>query len=95
MRIQWTDKARGDLDKIVEYISEDNPTAAFETILKIINTVDSTLSQHPGIGRPGRYADTRELIIAGTPYIVPYLVTVKHIYILRVLHGAMQWPDKF
>ncbi|NIQ11381.1 MAG: type II toxin-antitoxin system RelE/ParE family toxin, partial [Gammaproteobacteria bacterium] len=50
MRIQWSEKARHDLDYIEEYISEDNPIAAIETVLKIINTVESNLSQHPAIG---------------------------------------------
>lgn len=38
---------------------------------------------------------TRELVITGTPYLVPYRVVGDVIVILRVLHGARQWPDRF
>src|SRR3990172_4486293 len=95
LRIQWTEKARTDLNHIEQFISEGNPVAALETIVKIITTVESSLSRHPGIGRPGRHPQTRELIISGTPYIVPYHASKDSIFILRVVHAAMQWPDNF
>ena len=44
------------------------------------------------IGRPGRLIATRELIVTGTPYLLPYTVVGEEIVILRVLHGAQQWP---
>ena len=31
------------------------------------------LKTQPGLGKPGRVAGTRELVISGLPYIVPYL----------------------
>ena len=60
-----------------------------EKFLQIL--CESNLSQHPGTGRPGKYPQTRELVIAGTPYIVPYQITGEGISIIRVLHGAMKW----
>jgi toxin ParE1/3/4 len=48
----------------------------------------------PGIGRPGRVAGTRELVTAGTPYIVPYRVAGDAVQIITVLHGAQNWPDR-
>jgi toxin ParE1/3/4 len=45
-------------------------------------------------GRPGRWPGTRELIIPGTPYIVPYRVKGPVVEILRVFHGARRWPDE-
>ena len=47
------------------------------------------------IGRPGRVADTRELIISGTPYIVPYRIKGEFVQIITVLHSAQRWPDRF
>jgi toxin ParE1/3/4 len=38
---------------------------------------------------------TRELVVSGTPYIVVYRVMGKVITVLRVLHGARQWPQQF
>ena len=50
------------------------------------------LQQHPQMGRPGRKQGTRELVISRTPFIVVYRVKAKRIELLRVLHGAQQWP---
>jgi plasmid stabilization system protein ParE len=41
VQIKWTNKARNDLYSVEEYISRDNPTAAVDTVLKIIETVES------------------------------------------------------
>jgi plasmid stabilization system protein ParE len=43
----------------VGYISHDNPDAAIDTILEIIRRVE-ILTEHPGMGRPGRVEGTRE-----------------------------------
>lgn len=92
MRIQWTKGAKKNLKQVEEYISQDNPQAAIDTVLKIIESVE-TLADHPAMGRVGRILDTRELIISASPYIVPYRVKGECIEILRILHGAMRWPD--
>ena len=47
------------------------------------------------IGRKGRVEGTRELVIAGTPYIVPYRVRDDVVQIITVLHNAQRWPDQF
>ncbi len=52
------------------------------------------LRQMPRIGRPGRVAGTRELVVTGTPILVAYEVD-EEVRVLRVLHGRMQWPESF
>ena len=94
MQIRWTKGASQNLEHIEEYIAQDNPIAAIDTVLKVIETVE-LLVEHPAMGRHGRVVGTRELVIANTPYIVPYRVKGSCIEILRVLHGAMQWPENF
>lgn len=94
MLIKWHRKARQDLRHLRAYIAEDNPQAAAQVAAQILQAVER-LPANPGIGRPGRVMDTRELVIAGTPYLVPYRVMGDLIVILRVLHGAQQWPDRF
>ncbi|WP_018265676.1 type II toxin-antitoxin system RelE/ParE family toxin [Methylosinus sp. LW4] len=42
-----------------------------------------------------RIFGTREFVVAGTPYLVPYRVQNEAIHILRVYHGARRWPDAF
>ena len=36
---------------------------------------------------------TRELVVTGTPYVVAYRVTPAGVQILRVVHGARDWPS--
>jgi toxin ParE1/3/4 len=36
---------------------------------------------------------TRELVVAGTPWVVVYRVK-NRVEILRVLHGAQSWPPR-
>ena len=93
MHVKWTSNARRDLFSVEAFISRDNPTAAIETVMKIIEAVES-LSSHSNMGRPGRVPDTRELVIPGLPFIIPYSVSKSSIVILRVHHTSRKWPDQ-
>ncbi|CDZ79464.1 addiction module toxin, RelE/StbE family [Legionella massiliensis] len=92
MRIKWTKGAQKNLMQIEEYIARDNPKGAVGVVIKIIKAV-GLLSHNPAMGRVGRIFDTRELIISGTPFIVPYRIKSEQIEILRVFHSSMVWPD--
>jgi toxin ParE1/3/4 len=94
MRIKWVRLALNDLDEIAVSISRDNPEAA-RRIVKRIWEATPILSDQPYAGRPGRVHGTRELVIADTPFILPYRVVKNTIEILRVLHGARKWPKQF
>lgn len=94
MMIRWLDDAINDLQSLRQYISQDNATAARKVVKKILHAID-ILSEQPGMGRPGRVVNTRELIVSGAPYIVPYRVEHHAIEILRVFHCAMRWSDDF
>jgi toxin ParE1/3/4 len=82
------------LADIHERIAADNPAAAGRMVERIRAAVER-LTDLPGVGRPGRVAGTRELVIAGTPYIVPYRVKQDVVEIITVLHSAQRWPDRF
>lgn len=94
MLVRWTHKALDNLEDAVEYIAADNPTAASEVAQKIWDTAQ-LLEEQPGMARPGRISGTRELIITGLPYILPYIEKEGVIFILRVMHTSMKWPQKF
>lgn len=68
--------------------------AASRIVEHIFESVNH-LATHPLLGRPGRLPGTRELIISGTPFIVPYRVREDEVVILRVFHAARKWPDSF
>ncbi|MEN9501651.1 MAG: hypothetical protein RI964_936 [Pseudomonadota bacterium] len=94
MKIVWLDGAIGDLDALFEYIGMENPPAAF-AMLELIERRVGQLADHPLLGKAGRVATTRELVIAGTPFIVAYRVQSNQVDILAVIHSAMRWPDTF
>ena len=92
MKIRWLDSAVKDLKLLREYIASDNPEAASDVAQQIRYAL-KLLTGYPAAGRPGRVPETRELIVAGTPYILPYRVRAGKVEILRVLHGARRWPE--
>jgi len=79
---------------IAEYIARRNRRAA-DAVQEAIRHQVGRLAEHPRSGRPGRVEGTRELVVSGTPYIVAYRVAGEVVTILRVLHGARQWPHEF
>ena len=93
MQITWHRRARHDLQALRESIAEVNPRAARQVAQRILHAV-GLLAEQPSLGRPGRVPETRELVITGTPYIAAYRVVDDTIVILRVLHGARQWPER-
>jgi toxin ParE1/3/4 len=70
--------ALDDLRKIDTFISNENPSAA-KKLLSAIWEATQLLKEHPQIGRPGRVAGARELVISNTPFIVPCRVISKEI----------------
>ena len=92
MTVIWSEDAVRDLLALRRYISADSPTAA-ESLARDILAAVELLSEFPGMGRAGRKPHTRELIIPGTPYIVPYMVTENRVEIIAVTHGARRWPE--
>ena len=88
--LEWHAAARADLLTIVDYISDDNPDAA-QQLKDDIEIKVSRLSEHPKVYRPGRVADTREMVVRSN-YIVVYIENPEVITVLRVLHTARQWP---
>jgi toxin ParE1/3/4 len=93
-KIRWLRLALADLDELMVYIAKDNQEAATKVAGKIWETTQM-LSNHPAMGKPGRLPGTREMVVTGTSYIVPYRVVANEVQILRILHGARKWPEKF
>ena len=94
MRVRWLRVALANLEAEADYIAEDNPAAAGRLVQRIFRAVD-LLAKNPSMGRPGRVSGTRELVVADTPYIVPYRVRANAVEILRVFHAARKWLTSF
>jgi addiction module RelE/StbE family toxin len=93
MKIRWTKRAIRNLISAHAYISKDSPDAAAQVAAKILKSF-SRLEQFPQSSRPGRSEGTRELVVAGLPYVIPYRVVRDGILILSVVHTSRKWPKE-
>jgi toxin ParE1/3/4 len=92
MTVRWTPTALRDLDALHSYISEDNASAALDSVETLLKGIEA-LIRNPEMGRTGRVAGSRELVIA--PYVIAYRCRKSVIEILGIIHGARRWPDTF
>ena len=92
IRLFWTPEATQDRDEIYDCIEADNPTAAL-ALDELFAEKAGRLIDHPGLGRPGRVAGTRELG-AHHNYIRVYDVAGELVRVLRVMHAPRQWPPQ-
>jgi len=94
MTLRWTRRALRDMQHLHDYIADDNPAAARRMVSRI-REATSHLRRSPQIGKRGRIEDTRELVIAGTSYIMVYCLEGEQVQIVAVIHSAQRWPDTF
>ena len=96
VQVKWLTKALRKLNDEAEFIAQDNLDAAQAVVQRIHDAVDN-LKVNPGLGRPGRIQGTRELVVAGTPYIIPYRVRprLKRVEVLRVSHASRRLPESW
>jgi len=93
MRIRWTEQAVHDLTQICDYLEEHHSAVTARRVALSIYERMSALVEFPERGRPGRKANTRELVFTGLPYLAVYRVRGSVVEALRILHGAQQWPQ--
>ena len=93
MQVRWLATALRDLDGEAEYVARENRAAARSLVERIHRTA-GLLRENPALGRPGRLHGTRELVVAGTRYVIPYRVRPElgRIEILRVFHASRRLP---
>lgn len=93
MKLIWAKRALAEIDAIFAYVAADSPPAA-ERLALLIETKAQVLIDQPNMGRPGRVDGTREFVVTGTPYILPYRVRDGRVEILAALHASRQWPGQ-
>jgi toxin ParE1/3/4 len=91
MTVVWSPRAIRHLVAIRKYIEKDSEGNAALIAARIFDAV-AILRTQPQMGRPGRLTGTRELVVSGTPYIVPYRVRRERLELLAVFDGRRQWP---
>ncbi|WP_376985069.1 type II toxin-antitoxin system RelE/ParE family toxin [Bosea sp. R86505] len=92
MKIVWTRRSLREIDEAFAFVARDSPAAA-SAMVAAMEAGAAVLAEHPEIGRPGRVDGTRELVLSGSPYILPYRVRDGCIEILAVFHTSRAWPD--
>ena len=95
MRVRWTTDAADDLERICDYIAESRPESARRVAQSVVERI-GTLETFPHLGRPGRVQGTREVAFPPLPFIAIYevLESQGEVWMLRILHGAQQWPPR-
>lgn len=83
MRVRFTGRALADLDAIVAFLNERNPSAA-AAVLSTIRQCIAQLSDFPLMGKPTRVSAVRCLIVSRYPYKVYYRVRRSVISIAHV-----------
>ncbi len=91
MRVRYTPQAMCDLAEIFSSIVRDNPVAARRVVAAIRRDI-MLVAENPGIGRHGRIAGTRELVVSKLPDIAAYRQQDGGIDVLAVVHTARDWP---
>jgi len=91
--VVWSARAVRDLAQLRAFIATDRPSAAATTATAILSSVE-LLAERPALGRPGRLPGTRERVVPGTPYLVPYRVRGDRLEVIAVLHGRQRWPER-
>ena len=91
MAVKWLKIALHNLGSIADYIALDNPKRAI-TFIQELREKTNLLPEFPSVGRAGRVAGTRELVVHKN-YIVTYRMKGESIEILRVRHVAQKHPE--
>lgn len=95
MVIEWSRRARADIQDLKAYIAKDSPYYARRFVERIVACVEK-LAEFPKIGRgvpeaEGR-EDVRELIYQG--YRIIYLTRPDRIFIVTIIHGGWDLAAK-
>ena len=91
MIIVWSPRAIQHLAHLRSHVARDNPKAANRIATGLLEAVER-LAEFPNLGRPGRVAGTRELVVPGTPYVISYRMRGDRLEVIAVFHGRQKWP---
>ncbi len=91
MKVRLAPAAEADLEHIRHTVVSENPAAAERVQRSIVRAIE-LLKFFPHIGRPGTAKGTREKPVKSLPYVIVYTIEEGELAILRVYHGAQNWP---
>ena len=83
MRTVWSRRALQHLVEIRSYIAKNHPRTERQVAARLLESVDR-LAGYPHRGPSGRAVGTRELVVSGTPYVIPYRVKDDRLQLIAV-----------
>lgn len=94
LAIRILPRALRDLESIRTHI-EHNDAKASERVAQAFHESFELLALNPGIGRQTEGRPTREWVVPGLPYLIPYRAKPDCIEILRVFHLRRRRPGRW
>jgi addiction module RelE/StbE family toxin len=89
-KLVWAADARRDLAEVISFVATRNVAAA-SRLEGLIHDSAQRILALPHAYRPGRTANTREMIVHPN-YILVYRVLDDRVRILRLLHARQRYP---
>lgn len=86
--------ADGDLDSIRDFIFAQNPSAANDVLDNLFNALEF-IAANPGIGERRDDLQPRLRLFSLRPYVIMYQVAADGIHVVRIVHGARDFPSLF
>ncbi|MES2033957.1 MAG: type II toxin-antitoxin system RelE/ParE family toxin [Pseudomonadota bacterium] len=92
-RVQFGPAAEDDLGRLVDFLLEKNPDAAWKAS-EALEAAAASLGEFSERGVPGERPNTRELIVpfGRGDYVIQYRVYERLILITRIFHGLEDRP---
>lgn len=91
--VVWTLEAADDREQIFDYVAERSPAAAVALDDGFIEAIER-LEQFPNLGKSGRVAGTRELIVHENYTVVyEWSKQIDQVLIVALVHQRMRWPQ--
>jgi len=95
MKYRISRRADTDIERICDYIAQDNPDAA-DRLDERIHRAIQLLARFPGMGHTrSDVNDKRYLFWAVGNYVIAYRVEPKELVVVRVVHGARDFRRLF
>ena len=92
MRLRYTKRAVGQIDKALDYVAERSPQGAVRVRERLLAVV-TLLQIHPRAGHATSRAGVRRFGLAPYPYFIDYRVVANDLIVMRFRHAARR-PDE-
>jgi toxin ParE1/3/4 len=94
MPIRWTELAARNLTQICDHLEEHSNERIARRVALPNLSASERVDRIPR-ERPTGKAGTRELILSAPPHLALYRLRNGAVEVLRILHGAQNWPLVF